>query len=1044
MYFIRLLRSCLVLLFLSPAGTSGIHLFAYPSDNITASNQQNTIQNVSGRIIDSNGEPVIGATVKVDQTSLGTITDVDGLFSIKASKGQKLTISCIGYDTKQIGIDNDHLEITLDDHNSQLDDLVVIGYGKVKKVSLTGSVSSVSGKDLLAAPMQSVSNLLAGKFSGLTTIQTNGVPGEDDASILVRGGMSGFGAQSPLVLVNPNDIESVSVLKDAAAAIYGIHGSNGVILITTKKGQGKPQINYSGSVSAINNTAFPEYLDAAEFMYYKNKALMMDGFDPLYSAEIQQKVLSNDPDSPWGETDWFDEIFRTAFMQQHNLSASGSTDRINYYASLGYMSQEGTVKHTDYSRINARTNLDIKVAKNLDFAVTMSGIKTNRNAPAEDLFYKQSAINPIRQASNTAPVIKKEWNGYTLAWKEGEEINVNPVAALEKSGYAKLDNWIFNSTFKLEYDLSDLWEPLKGLNISAFFAYDYNHGESRTFTQGYKLLAFNNNTLEAREETSYGIGMEKALKRISDNYWTWQFRPALSYNRKFGSHDISFLAFYEKSRNYNDMLAAWAKGYISDYPVDITIAPNRKDGVELPQGHFQYTGMASYAFRLSYGYDEKYLVDLAMRRDGSYVFAPENRWGTFPSLSGAWVMSRENFMSDINWLDLLKIRLSYGETGSDDVTPFLYNTTYSKATNSFVLGDALYSQYYANPVYTFRGLTWAHTKTYNLGLDFSLFHSRLTGEIDVFYKKTTDILESSSGSYPLSLGGFYPSVSNTGAVDNRGFEITLTHQNTVNRDFSYRVRGSFSFARNKLLRAKVSDNYPNHRGIFGKPLGARIGFKTLGLFQTQEEIDTYPVPPSPCDLKPGDIIYMDVNGDGKIEWKDDYVVIGYGQLPEINFSFNIDLNYKNFYLTSVWQGVSHCDYMLQGEYDSGVIAPTVYGQPFMTGNSPKYLIEQAWTPENRDAKFPRLSTVYNPNNDQLSDWWLVNGEYLRLKNLQIGYNFPQKWLKNTPFSMINIYLAGTNLLTFSHFKYIDPESPSVSNGYYPQQKTYTLGLNVSF
>lgn len=1009
---------------------------------------------VTGTVLDEEGEPMISATValKGDKT-VATATNVDGHFMLSVPNlDAVLEVSYVGYEPQTVALKGrSEVTVTMTPDTKMLDEMVVVGYGEQRKITLTGSVSAVSSKDLLKAPMQNMSNMLTGKVSGLTSIQTSGQPGADASALYIRG-INGLSAKGPLVLVdgverdmnlvNPNDVESVSVLKDAAAAIYGIKGSNGVVLITTKQGSGAPKISYAASFSAVKNTAFPEFLNASEFMYYKNKALMMDGFSPLYTADIQQKVLENDPDSPWGETDWFDEIFRTGFTQQHNVSASGATERVNYYTSVGYMSQEGTIINTDYNRFNARTNLDIKVAKNLTFTTQMSGTKTHRQAPGSATFSKQFEINPVRQAANTAPVIKKEWNGYDLAWKDGDAINVNPVAALTKAGYAKLDKWLFNSNFKLEYDFSDLWTYLKGLKVSAFFNYDYNHNESREFTQGYNLLAFSNSTLEAKEETSYGIGLEKALTRIGDNSWNWMFRPMVNYNRDFGKHSVGFIFLYEKSRAYSDMLAAFAKGYISDDPIDISLSTVHEN-VAYPQGSYQYTGMASYAFRLNYAFDDKYLFEFAMRRDGSYVFAPENRWGSFPSVSAGWVMSRESFLNDIDWMDLLKIRASYGESGDDGVTAFLYNNTFSSASNSYVLGGSAITQYYTNPVYAFRALTWAHQKTYNLGIDFDFFHHKLSGEVDVFYKKTSDLLEGTSGAYPSSLANYFPSTSNTGVVDNRGFEISLTHQLPVTKDFSYRLRGSFSFARNKLLKRKLTDSYPNYRAVLGQPIGARYGFHCLGLFQTQEQIDNYPIAPSGETLL-GDIMYQDINGDGIISRDFDYVKIGYGQIPEINFSFNIDLNWKDFYLTTLWQGVTHCDYQLQGVYDTGVTASTVFTSSFGTGNSPKYLIEGAWTPEHTDARYPRLSTVPRFNNAWVSDWWVVNGEYLRLKNIQIGYNVPEKALKKTPFSGVNVYLAGSNIWTISHFKYVDPEAPSVANGFYPQQATYTLGLNVAF
>lgn len=1016
---------------------------------------------VTGTVLDENGDPMIGATVSVQEVAnLATATDFDGNFSlVLPSQQATLTVTFIGYKpaTQKVKGGGSYT-IKMQPDENILDEVVVVGYGVQKKISMTGSVSSVGSKDLLKAPMQNVSNMLTGKVAGMSSIQSSGQPGADGAALYVRGnngGVGGFSARGPLVLVdgverdmnlvNPNDIQSISVLKDAAAAIYGIKGANGVILITTKSGEGSPTINYAAALSAVRNTAFPEYLNASEFMYYKNKALMMDGLEPLFSSDIQQKVFANDPDSPWGETDWFDEIFRTGFTQQHNVSASGSTDRVKYFTSLGYMSQQGTIKKTDYSRINARANLDIKVAKNLTFAITMAGVKTHQQAPRSDSFSKQGEINVVRQAANTAPVIKKEWNGYPLAWKEGSAINVNPVAALENTGKYTIDRWVFNSTYKLEYDFSDLWAPLKGLSANVFFAYDYTHGETRQFTKGYKVLAFDNYNLSSKVENAYGIGDYRYFDRIGNNNWRWQLRPTVNYYREFGKHSVGFLFFYEKTRWYEDMLYAAAKGYISDDPIDITLAPERREGLPEPQGSFQNRGMASYAFRLNYAYDDKYLFEFAVRRDGSYVFAPENRWGTFPSVSAGWVISRESFMKDINWLNMLKLRASYGEMGDDGGTnvEFLYNNTFKSATNSYVMNGNALTQYYTDPVYVFRNLTWAHSYNYNVGVEMSTLNNRLNAEVDVFYKKTTNILEAASGVYPPSLGSYFPSRTNSGVMDNRGVEIVLTHQNAVTKDFNYRLRGSFAFARNKVLKMKVADTAPSYRQQLGKPYGSRFGFKTLGLFQSEEEILSYPKAPSGETL-PGDIKYLDVNGDGIISSEHDYVKIGYGSIPEINFAFNIDLNYRDFYLTTLWQGVAHCDYQLQGVYDNGTTASTVYTSSFGTGNSPKYLIEGAWTPDNPDAKYPRLSTVPRFNNAWVSDWWVVNGNYLRLKNIQVGYNVPTKILRKTPFSMINVYVAGSNVWTLSHFKYVDPESPSVSNGFYPQQATYTFGLNVAF
>lgn len=1008
---------------------------------------------VKGTVVDEQDEPLIGATVTLKSNpSVACATNFDGEFTLTVPNAQaSLVVTFIGYEKKEVAL-NGKTEITIkmEPDNLQLDEVVVVGYGQQKKVTMTGSVSAIGSKELMKAPMQNVSNMLTGKVTGLTSIQTSGQPGADGTSMYVRG-LNNFSGSGPLVIVdgverymdyvNPNDIESISVLKDAAAAIYGVKGANGVILITTKQGEGAPVINYSGAITANRNTAMPEYLDAREFMYWKNKALMMDGLAPLYTADIQAKVLANDPDSPWGETDWFDLIMRTGWQQQHNISASGSTERVKYFTSVGFMDQQGTIKNTDFKRYNVRANLDIMVAKNLNFSTSLSGIRTSRNWPGAS-FSKQGEINPVRQANNTAPIIKPSWNGYDLAWKEGDAINVNPYAALYNSGYMKQERYIFNSTWKLEYDFKDLWKPLNGLKVSAFFAYDYSQTTDRNYAAPYQLLCFDNKDLHQSVEQAYGIAKDGTFNRSSSGGESWQFRPQISYFQEFGKNTIGALFFYEASKKYSETMTAYARGFITNDPVDITLGQDKENATK-PTGSHQHTSSVSYAGRVNYAWDNKYLFEFGFRYDGSYIFAPENRWGFFPSVSAGWVMSREKFIEDIQWIDYLKLRASYGESGDDGVTPFLYNNLFAQNNASYVMDGKVIAQFYTSQPYVYRTLKWATTKSWNVGAEFNVLRNKLGAEIDFFYKKTTDILESSAGAYPTSLGGYYPSYGNTGEMDNRGVEIALTHNLTVTRDFNYRLRGTFSFARNKVLKKKVSDSYPNYRAVLGQPMGTRFGFHNLGLFQTQEQIDNYPIAPSGETLL-GDIMYQDVNGDGIISRDHDYVKIGYGQIPEINFSLTADFNYKDFYLTMLWQGVTHCDYQLQGVYDTGTTASTVYTSSFGTGNSPKYLIENAWTPENTNGTYPRLSTVPRFNNAWVSDFWVINGEYLRLKNLQIGYNVPAKVLRNTPFSRINVYLAGSNLLTFSHFPYVDPESPSVSNGYYPQQKTYTFGLNVSF
>lgn len=1013
---------------------------------------QNAI-NVKGTVYDSNKEPLIGANVsQKGNSSNGTITNIDGQFNLSVSDpNSTLVFSFIGYQTQEIALQGrSEIRVTLIEDSKALDEVVVVGYGTQKRGHLTGSVSSVSAKELLKAPMQNVSNLLTGKVSGLTSIQSSGKPGADGTSLYVRG-MNAFSDNAPMVIVdgvarpidyvNPNDIESISVLKDASAAIYGVQGANGVILITTKSGgDGPAKIAYDASFTMTQNTAMPDFLNARDYMYWHNKAREMDGLTPLWTADIQNKVLSNDPNSIWGETDWLDKIFRTGLTQQHNVSASGGTEKTKYFASLGYMDQEGTLKNTSFTRYNIRANLDIQVAKNLKFTTNISGYRLDRDWPGTAIG-NQAEFDPVRQAINSIPVIKSEYNGLPTAWMGGSYY-VNGYAALTESGYKRQTRWVLDSNYKLEYDFSGLTDVLKGLKASVFAAYNYSNSTDSGYDRYYQVY-YVNKTFD--EGVAGASGFTEGGGYTKSASWgdTWLFRPQIDYSRDFDQHHVSALFFYEAQKNSTNTMTGTKLGYYSDDPVDLTL------GTTFPEtpvtGSHSYTGQASWAGRLNYAYNQKYLAEFAFRYDGSYVFAPENRWGFFPSVSVGWIMSEENFFKKaLPFIDFFKVRASYGESGNDNVTPYLYNSTFAVANNSMVLGNSAIAQFYSKNPYIYRNLTWSTTKSYNLGIDFNLLNQKLAVEFDVFYQLTEDILESKSGSYPTSLGGYYPSYQNSGKVDNRGFELTLRHNNRINKDWNYKLTGNFSFARNRVLEKAVTDNYPNYRGVLGQSMNARYGYQALGLFQTKEELENYPAAPSGT-INLGDLKYRDVNGDGIINQQYDYVKIGYGGVPEINFSLNMELNYKNFYMNMLWQGVTHCDYELSGVYDTGVTAATSYTSPFGSGgNSPYYLIEGAWTPENTNAKYPRLTTIPNGNNAWRSSWWVVNGEYLRLKNMNIGYYLPDYLLKKTPFTRVNIYLAGTNLLTLSHFKYVDPESPSVSNGYYPQQRTFSLGLNVTF
>lgn len=1010
--------------------------------------------NVSGVVMDNTGETLIGVNVIVKDNNLGTVTDLDGKYSISVpSVNSVLKFTYVGFKDLEVQVNGlNTINITMEQDTELLDEVVVVGYGTQKRIHMTGAVSQITAKDLTKAPMQNVSNMLTGKIPGLTSIQRSGKPGEDGASLLVRGQNSFAGSNSPMIIVdgvprpidyvNPNDIESISVLKDASASIYGVQGANGVILITTKTGgEGPATISYDGSVTMTQNTAMPKMLNAPDYMYWHNKARAMDGLTPYWSADIQNKVMSNDPNSIWGQTDWLDKIFKTGMTHQHNLSASGGTEKTKYYASLGIMDQEGTLVNTGFTRYNLRTNLDVKVANNLKLTANMAGYRSDTDWPGTSIS-NQGEFNPVRQAINSIPILKSEYEGLPVAWN-GSTYLMNGYAALTESGYKRQTKWNLDSNVKLEYDFSDLANALKGLRASMFGSYNYSNTINSNYDRYYQLYYVNQNFDEGIGGAS-GFSPDNAYLKAASWGDNWLVRPQIDYSRDFSKHHVGALFAYEAKKGYSNTMTGTKRGYYSDDPVDLSL------GTILPENpitgsHGYSGGQASFIGRLNYAFSTKYLAEFAFRYDGSYIFAPANRWGFFPSTSLGWVLSEEEFFNkESSKIDYLKLRASIGRSGNDSVDPFQHFSLYSLANNSMALGGNSISQFYTRNNYVYSNLTWATTDNYNIGFDLDMFNRMLGLEFNYFYKLTKDILELQSGNYPPSLGGYFPAYQNSGKVENKGFEISIKHLNRINSDWSYSLKGDFAFARNKVLSRIISDNRPNYRAVIGQSMGSRYGFEALGFFQNQEEIDNYPAAPSGV-LRPGDLKYKDINGDGLISSDFDYIKTGYGAIPEINYALNMEVSYKNFYLSMLWQGVANTDYELSGVYDSGVTSSTVYTESFSgNGNSPYYLIEQAWTPENPNARYPRLSTIPNGNNAWQSTWWVINGNYLRLKNANIGYNVPEKVLKNTPFSRINIYLAGANLITLSHFKYVDPESPSVSNGYYPQQKTYTVGVNVSF
>lgn len=743
-----------------------------------------------------------------------------------------------------------------------------------------------------------------------------------------------------------------------------------------------------------------------------------------------------------GDTDWLSKIYKKfGLTHQHNISVSGGTDKVKYYSSVGLMNQDGILRNTDFKRYNMRGNVDAKITRNLTFAINMSVAHTERNWPGLSIS-PQSEFSPVTQAFYALPLLKETYEGKPLGYTNGS-YTYTPLAALEDAGYQNQRNWTFDSTARLEYDFGSI-KALQGLKASIFMGYNVGSTLDYNYLRKYSLYKFDPKSFTVTETIAQGIP-ESNFNKSNSLGWSMTIRPQINYEREFGKHSVSALFFFERRKSYDDTMTGYKTGYYADFPIDLSMGLVNQS--PYTTGSHSYTGSAGFAGRISYAYDKKYLLEVTMRADGSYKFAPKNRWGYFPSVAVGWVMSEEAFFKRaLPKIEYFKLRASYGVLGSDDTSPYLYMQSFFSTAPGFtcVIGGQPQSAYYTGG-YIHDNLTWSRTHTYNFGMELRAFQGKLGIEFDWFYKLTSRILESDSGgTYAPSLGGNNPAWLNSGRVDNRGFELTLRHANSFRNGWSYALTGNLSWARNRVLSRRIADNHPSYRAILGEPLGSIYGFQALGLFQTQEQVDNYPTAPSGW-AGLGEIMYKDIDGDGKIDRDHDYVKIGRSTTPEMSFSLNMDVAWKDISLSVLWQGVALCDYQLSGLYGNGHTDNTMYTRPFYgDGNAAYYLVENSWRPDHTNAEYPRLHAITNSNNANASTWWIRNGAYLRLKDVRLSYALPKKLLSKIGIERTSIYVAGTNLLTFSAFKYIDPENPGINNGYYPQQRTYSIGLNLTF
>ncbi len=1024
---------------------------------------------VKGKITDETGLPIPGVNVAVKGTTIGTTTDAEGNYSLQVPEDAKtLTFSFIGYTTKEVEIGTQtEINVALITDIKTLNEVVVIGYGEVKKESYTGALSTVGTKELVQAPVADISNALVGKLSGVIAVQRNGEPGQDGSQILIRGVSTidnGNGNVNPLIVVDgipranfsqidPNEIESLTILKDpASAAVYGVRAANGVILVTTKRGKaGKSTLSFSARTDFQRPTRLPKYLDSYGYAKLLNEANVADGNAPTYTQTQLDKFQNGSDPINYPNTDWVKTLLpKYAPQQQYNLSLNGGTEKIRYFISLGHVNQKGLYANSGFKRYNFRSNVDANVTNSTRISLDVSGRSEDRDAPsdpANQLLYYALFAPPVYTAYYP--------NGLPGSFPTGR----NPIEAAKNGGYQKNQDNTLLTTLTLNQQLNFI----KGLSVKGVMAYDRTYHTDKAFRTPYKVYSYDTPTSTYLPFQGANINTIKLSQGFNQSS-SLTLEAHLNYARTFGKHSIGALILYTQNKSTYDNLYGSRDNFIAS-SVDQLLAGDAATqkiagGGINNDGSFQADILTRKGVvgRLNYNFDNKYFIEGSFRYDGVSTFAHSKakQYGFFPSISGGWKISEENFIKDnLSFIEYLKIRASYGILGNDRIPGYRYLPSYGYG-DGYVFGEldsrkvytGLYPLAAADP-----NSTWETAKSFNIGLDGSIFKKLLSFEFDVFSKRTSGILIANTQPYPQSIGQGAPT-QNAGIVDNKGFEFSLTHENSVNlgSKLTYFVKGNFTYAHSKIITiGENADVNPNTRQA-GRPVGQFFGYQAIGLFNSQEEINN--APKQQNAVKPGDIRYADVNGqgtDGKFTGKpdgkvdgNDQAAIGRSAIPQIIFGASAGINFKGFDLSVLFQGATRVSTFVTGEL----------AWPFYNGSKPLADETNHWTPENHNAKYPRLTATPGGNNLQQSSYWLKDASYIRLKNLQLGYTIPSSLTSKISMGPARLFVSGQNLLTFDKLKVVDPEGPGSDGGnisanstrgwFYPQQKVYAIGINVTF
>lgn len=1009
--------------------------------------QQRTI---TGTIVDINtGEFLIGVNVVIEGTTKGLVSDINGKFSIDVPNiNTVLNISYIGYLTEKINVGSQSsLIVKMTPEVKKVDDVVIVGYGTQKRLSVTGSISTAKGEEVAESPVANISNSLAGRVSGVSMRPNGGQPGKDDPMIHIRG-IATTGNNAPLIVVDgiirnninqidPNTIESVTVLKDAAAvAPYGMGGANGVILITTKSGKsGETNLTFSTYFGVQTPTVYPKMLSAKDYMILNDSAF---GSNQKYLIDNYDKLHAKNPNKFPNSNFYRDVSNLSTPVQNYNVQLSGGQDKFKYFVGMGYYNQDGMFENLGYNRYNYNMKLEAQATSTTKVIASVHSAIENVKSTSTD---PNSIIWNGVKAIPTDPMVYS--NGL---W--GSSQGFSPVGTI-KAGYNNSNAKTLMSSVSIEQQIPFI----KGLSLKGSFSYDPTDSLTKNWTTPINYYHVADTSASKFIYNKVPGSVKPALSENYKQTANYTYQAYLNYQNTFGKHEVTILGVAEARKSTLANLYASNQNYLIQVD-ELSLGSSSPANFGVGGGS-QTGSQVGYIYRLGDNYDNKYIVEVAGRYDGHYTFAPDKRYGYFPSFSAAWRISEEGFLKDkFAWLYNLKLRGSWGQSGNlpyigGKLAEFQYLNGYNLFANAYAFGSGSVVSGSRIPQESNPAITWETSTKRDIGFDLSLFRGMLNFEADYFHEDRNNMLLQPSDTVPVEYG-ISLALENAGKMSNDGVEFSLNYNYKFPNGIEVGFSANYSYVKNKLVKTvETSATYNNlNRRITGRQLNTPFGLHAMGLFTMADDknydgkidsLDGYKVIQF-GDIHPGDVKYADLNNDGKID-VNDQTVIGYPTYPSVTYGFTPTISWKGFDLSLFFQGVAQ----------ASINIANFQSQPFSNNksNSSYEYFNNYWRTDRQNAIYPRLGDygALSDNNTQYSDFWMRNSSYLRLKNLVFGYTIPAQFTKFIGIKTLRAYYSGQNLFTFSSVKFIDPEEAVVNTAatyFYPLQKVNTFGLDVTF